>query len=483
MKYYIFSIGCQMNKSDSERIASVLESLPAPACACLRRQADRQAGAGWNSCSKEEDADLIVVVACSVRQSAVDRIFGRSSRFKKYKKKNPKLKTILTGCVLDLDKKKLAERFDMVCDIREIGRNLPLTPSSKEWEARSLPLEGRDRVGLYSYLSITPKYSSDFHAYVPIMTGCNNFCSYCVVPYTRGREYSRPVRDILTEVKNLIAKEYKEITLIGQNVNSYNSGITPSILPCKGEKQKTPILNKEGSDVVNFPTLLRLINSIPGDFWIRFFTSHPKDMSDELIDAIAECEKVCPYIHLPIQAGSNKILKAMNRKYTKGHYLNLIKKIRKKIPDVMLSTDVIVGFPDETEKDFKETVDVFKKVKFSMAYIAKYSPRAGTAAFRLEDNIAPLEKIRREHVLTDILRETALENNKKFIGKTIRVLIDRQSENMYFGKTAQFVNTKIRETENETARNVKICQFADVKITNATSFGMEGKITAFMAGV
>ncbi|MFH1192367.1 MAG: tRNA (N6-isopentenyl adenosine(37)-C2)-methylthiotransferase MiaB [bacterium] len=449
MNYYIQTYGCQMNKSDSERIAAVLES------------------AGWTACSKEETADLIIVIACSVRQTAVDRVYGRAQKYKELKKKNPRLKTLLTGCVLDSDKKKLADKFDIVCDIGKISQisNFKfLTCPNDSFRRVSSFSSGRSEHKKinYNYLTIKPKYQSNFQAYVPIMTGCNNFCSYCVVPYTRGREYSRPSKDILNEIRRLIKNDYKEIFLLGQNVNSYNDS-----------------QNKKN---INFPALLRLINSIPYDFWIRFATSHPKDMTDELISAIAECEKITPYLHLPIQSGSDKILKAMNRKYTKTHYLGLIKKIKARIPNIMFSTDVIVGFPKETKKDFQETVDIFKKVKYTMAYIARYSPRAGTASYGLKNNVAPEKKAERENILTKILKKTALENNKKFIGKTVRVLVESQTDDYCIGKTAQFINMKIKSNHSShshlSQRGVRgdlIGNFINIKILKATSFGMEGR--------
>lgn len=444
-----------MNKSDSERIAAVLENL------------------GYEPCFKEEEADLIIVVACSVRQSAVDRIYGRSVRYNNLKKKKKNLKTILTGCVLADDQEKLKTRFDFIIHISEIeeffkdllscdkssGRLGPLT--QPRFKCKEVELFHSQTFS--DYLKIKPKRQSPFQAYIPIMTGCNNFCAYCVVPYTRGREYSRPAGDIINEAKEAIKNGYKEITLIGQNVNSYCTKI------------------KSNGKSLNFPALLRLVDSIPGDFWIRFATSHPKDMSNELIEVISKSEKICPYIHLPIQAGSNKILKAMNRRYTNAHYLNLIKKIRKKIPEVMISTDVIVGFPGETRKDFKETEDIFKKVKYTMAYIARYSPRPGTASSYLKDNISRDEKARREKKLTDILKQTALENNKKFLGKIEMVLVEKnlvghkkcptkKEGNIYIGKTRQFTNVKFKSPKKLTGR------FAEVKITNVDSWGMGGEL-------
>lgn len=479
-----------MNKSDGERIAGLLDE------------------SGWKKCLAEEDADLIIVVACSVRQMAFDRVFGRAVKYEKLKKKNKNLKTFLTGCVLDIDKKKLEGKFDVICNIKEISQFLNFLISNPGL------MQDNDHDN-YDYLKIKPAYQSKFQAYIPIMTGCHNFCSYCVVPYTRGREYSRPAKDILNEVKKLIKNGYKEIFLLGQNVNSYSAKNLP-LSPSSCLRRQA----KEGE--LNFPDLLRLINSIKGDFWIRFATSHPKDMSDDLIDAIAECEKVCPYIHLPIQAGSDKILEAMNRKYTKEHYLTLIEKIKKKIPDIMLSTDIIVGFPGERKKDFLETADVMRKVKYTMAYIARYSPRAGTVAYKLKDDVSREEKARREEILTEILKKTAIENNKKFVGRTVRALVERQiplaasaGEILpgYFcciGKTSQFTNVRIKgrilkkppqsferdcggeagkiinanqhEMRNENARKKRTAiagQFADVKIISADSWGMEGEFIKF----
>lgn len=318
-----------MNESDSERIASFLENQ------------------GYKKAQKLEEADLIVVNACSVRQTAIDRIFGLNKKFKSLKAKK-----ILTGCVLKSDKRKFEKFFDDIVDIRKfLGRN---------------------------YLSGKSKCLFSDSAFVPIMTGCDNFCSYCVVPYTRGREISRQVKEIIDEVKNLIKHDCKEVTLLGQNVNSYKYG---------------------------FAALLRKINSIPGDFQIKFLTSHSKDFSDELIDTIANCKKVAKEVHLPIQSGDNEILRKMNRHYTVEQYKKLIEKIRKKIHGVKISTDVIVGFPSETKKQFQNTVTAFKEIKFDKAYINKYSARVGTAAALFKDDVPPEEKKRRWKILDELVNK------------------------------------------------------------------------------
>jgi tRNA-2-methylthio-N6-dimethylallyladenosine synthase len=327
MKYFVKTFGCQMNESDSERIASFLEKQ------------------GHRKSEKMEDADLIVVNACSVRQTAIDRIFGLNKKFKSLKAKK-----ILTGCLIKSDIPKFKVFFDEVKDINQfLGKE---------------------------YLSIEPKCQIQSPAHLPIMTGCDNFCSYCVVPYTRGREISRPMNEIVKEFKNFLKKGYKEIILLGQNVNSYKYG---------------------------FAKLLRKLNSLPGEFKIKFMTNHPKDVSSELIDAIAECKKVEKEIHLPVQSGDNTILKKMNRKYTVQEYEKLVGKIRKKIPDVKITTDVIVGFPSETKKQFQNTVKLFQKIKFDLAYINKYSQREGTAAAKFKDNVSWQEKKRRWETLNKLV--------------------------------------------------------------------------------
>lgn len=326
MKYWIITYGCQMNKSDSERIASI-----------LKKQ-------GYLPALKEAEADLILINVCSVRQSAVNRVYAKVNKY--FKKK----KIILTGCVLKEDKNKLKNKV------------------SEFWHPDY-------------YFECLPIHQSKFQAFLPIMTGCNNFCAYCVVPYTRGREKSRPAKEIIREIKSLVKKDYKEVILLGQNVNSY--------------KDKN----------VNFPKLLKKINNIKGNFKINFITSHPKDMSDELIETMAKCQKLIKEIHLPVQSGDNEILKKMNRHYTASHYKKLIRKIKQKIPGIKISTDIIVGFPGETKKQFQNTVKLAKEIKFEKAYIAKYSPRQGTLAFKLKNNVSPQEKKTRWQILEKLINK------------------------------------------------------------------------------
>lgn len=351
--YHIIVFGCQMNIADSERVEAALENTD------------------YKKTLDINGADLIVVVMCSVRQSAVDRVHFLAHKLKKIHKENPKLKTLLTGCILKKDKKTFEKNFDYVIDIKDINRFF----------------DSRQKSDYDDHLNIEPKYNSKTTAYVPIMTGCNNFCSYCVVPYTRGREISRPVKKIIAQTKKLVESGYKEIWLLGQNVNSYHG--TWNI--------------KHGTKQVGFADLLEMIDKIPGKFELNFLTSHPKDFSDELIKTMVKCIKLSKRLNLPIQSGDDKILKKMNRPYTVLQYKNLVKKIRKSIPDISLSTDVIVGFPGETKKQFENTVKAFKQIGFDMAFVNKYSPRPGTAAAKLKDNISWAEKKRREKILINLV--------------------------------------------------------------------------------
>lgn len=356
-----------MNKSDSEKISTILENQ------------------GYQPASKMNEADLIVVNMCSVRQSAVDRVYGLFPKFKKLKEKNPKLKAILTGCILKKDKRKFAKGFDQILKFKD----------------------------LFSY---QPKYQNNSVAFIPISNGCNNFCSYCVVPFARGPLVCRDHQEILKEVKNVVQKGFKEIWLLGQNVNNYVS--RPNIKRMRTNEKQIFVNNSlsfggNSSGIVNFAKLLKMVNEIPGDFKFFFTSPHPKNFSDELINTLAKCGKFGKLLNLPVQSGDDEILKKMNRPYNVEQYKNLVKKIREKIPDINLSTDIIVGFPGETKKQFENTLKLFKEIKFNIAYIAKYSPRAGTTAARLKDNVPLEEKKRRYKVLNDLLKNLKRPSGNK----------------------------------------------------------------------
>jgi tRNA-2-methylthio-N6-dimethylallyladenosine synthase len=418
-----------MNIADAERVSAVLSR------------------AGYKETKNEKEADIIVVVMCSIRQSAVDRIHWLAQKFNPTLPRKAGLRgaskpiTILTGCILTKDKKVFVKGFDYIIDIRNIAQLPEIIKNNA-----SSKISDRVICTMPKYLDIRPKNFSKFSASVPIMTGCNNFCAYCVVPYTREREVSRPAEKIIAEVKKLIKTGYKEIWLLGQNVNSYKS------------------------QNITFAKLLKMINKIPGDFWIRFTSSHPKDFNDDIILAMAEQKHITPYLNLPVQSGDDRVLKLMNRHYAIKEYKEKIKKLRKKIPNIAISTDVIVGFPGETKKQFENTAKLFLEIKYDMAYINKFSPRPGTAAAKLKDDVSWQEKKRREKVLTDILRQTSFQNNKKLIGKTVQVLIDSEKDGLFLGKTNTYKSILIR---NE---NLKIGRFYSAKIIKARNWNLEGQI-------
>ncbi|PIW67864.1 tRNA (N6-isopentenyl adenosine(37)-C2)-methylthiotransferase MiaB [bacterium (Candidatus Moisslbacteria) CG12_big_fil_rev_8_21_14_0_65_36_11] len=434
MKYFIQTFGCQMNKSDSELIAFVLEQI------------------GGQKAQDVEQADLVVINVCSVRQSAVHRVYSLIKKLKEQKKK-----IVLTGCLLPSDRKKLQDKVNLIFNIKEIFQ-LP-----KKLKKIGIAI-GQSKISVSSlrknYLEIKPLYSSFFSAYVPIMTGCNNFCAYCVVPYVRGREVSRSPLLVLKETKKLLAKGCKRIILLGQNVNSYQGEI--------GEK------------TIDFSQLLKMIVSLPGKFWLSFITSHPKDLSDKLIKTVFSSDKICKYFHLPIQSGSDRILKKMNRGYKVEQYKKIIEKIKKEASkkkiDVAISTDIIVGFPSETNSDFEKSASLMEKIKFDMAYIAQYSSRPLTFASSFKDNVDSSKKEKRQEKLFKILFKTALNNNKKYLNKEARVLITGfDKKGFIHGETSLFKNVRILNNDNLT----RVGEFVKVKIVKATPWGLTGRILYF----
>lgn len=423
-----------MNKSDAERIASVLTDT------------------GLTETQKESDADVIVTVACSVRQHAIDRIYGKVEKWNDIRTKRP-LITILSGCVLPDDKKKMAKMFDLIFEINDISKLTDFLLSViPDPDPESKKTGSRIKYGMTNtdFFEIRPKYDSNFQAHIPISTGCDNFCTYCAVPYTRGREVSRPLNEILSEVLELVEDGYKEITLLGQNVNSYG---------------------KDLKDDTTFTDLIKKIDEIHGMYRVYFYSNHPKDMSDELIDTLPKLEHFPHYIHLPLQSGSNKILKKMNRRYTREEYLELADKIKKNIPEVAITTDIIVGFPGETESDFGETKEIMKKVGFSMPFIAKYSPRPGTVAAKSKDNVSKTDKERRWRELTNIQKEILEKENKKLVGRNLMVLIDSEKKGKYYGRTD---NYKVVELPKK--QTGLIGQFVNVEIVNSEAWILRGNI-------
>ncbi len=454
-KYFILTLGCQMNHSDSERIRAVLESM------------------GWENTEKEDQADLVIVNSCSVRQTAIDRIYGRIRKWEKIKKERD-FKILLTGCVLPHDRNKMEKSFDWFLPIFEIGK-LPKL------------LEGKDSFEGETYFEIKPKNLSSFSANVPIMTGCDKFCSYCAVPYTRGREVSRPYNEIFKEVEDLVQRGYKEIILLGQNVNSYMGASDHEIYSRHvgrlGRQLKSLKINDQldstnckVENTITFPELLKKVASISGDFWIRFVSSHPYDMSDDLIEVMLKESKVCSQINLAAQSGDDEVLKRMNRHYTSAHFLERVQKLKKAIPEIMISTDIIVGFCGETKEAFQNTVKLFQKVEFEMAYISKYSPRPGTLAQKqFKDDIPFSVKKEREKKLTDILKQINLRKNKSLVGKRRRVLVDKAKKDSQgivwnLGRTEGLKPVKFAAGRDFTG------EFVEVEIVSAGPWSLESRL-------
>ena len=393
MKYYIHTYGCQMNVHESEKLAGILEEK------------------GYLPAEKENDADIIVFNTCCVRETAETKILGNLGIVKKLKETKPDLKVCVCGCMAQ--KKGEADRLKKRCPFINLifgTHNL-----YKFDQYLDEIMSGQNVIDFCDTDKTLPektpiKRSDSVNAWVNIMYGCNNFCSYCIVPYVRGREISRPEQDVLQDVKKLISEGYKEITLLGQNVNSYGNDF---------------------SDKSNhFAALLEKCASFEGDYKIRFMTSHPKDLSEEVVKTIASCDKLADFIHLPVQAGSDRILSLMNRRYTSGQYLEKIDMIRSYIPDAGLSSDIMVGFPTETEEDFSDTMNIVKKVGYNNLYTFIYSRRSGTPADKMEQ-VELATKKRRIKELIALQFEIGCDLAKKCVGKTYRVLCDG-----YDGKTA-----------------------------------------------
>jgi tRNA-2-methylthio-N6-dimethylallyladenosine synthase len=423
-----------MNYADSERIASYLEFY------------------GFKKAKNRQEAGIVVLNTCGIRQGAEDRNYGLIPAIKK---ENKKALIILAGC--------LSERKDVIERLRsKIDIWLPIRDLPGLYKKLGLKKKGFTEK---DYLNIKPKTVSRFSVYIPIGNGCNNFCSYCVVPYARGREVYRPAFEVISEVEDFIKKDYKEICLIAQNVNSYLSFYT--------KKDKKYFANKKVGEKISFPELLEAVGDLPGRYWIRFFTSHPKDMDDALIKVATSGGRFAPHIHLPFQSGDDKVLAAMNRKYTSKHYLSLVEKIKKANPEISLSTDIIVGFPGETRAQFNNSAKLMKKVAYDMAYISQFSPRPGTVAYKMKDNVSAKEKKRREQELDKILRQTALENGKKFIGQKVVVLVnERNKKGRWLGKSGQNKTVVFSAPANKNL----VGKFVSVKISKAKDFCLEGEL-------
>lgn len=391
LKYIIMTMGCQLNENDSEKLCGMIENM------------------GYTKTGKLEESDLVVFNTCCVRENAEDRLFGKLGEVKKIKEKRGTIIAI-GGCMMQekhiVDKLKQSYPFfDIVFGthtLHKFPEDLYNKIINNKRIEDILDIDGEIIEGL----PITR--NDNIKASVTIMNGCNNFCTYCIVPYVRGRERSRNPEDILNEVRQLAKEGYKEITLLGQNVNSYlKSGKTDF-----------------NSEIKSFAQLLREVNKIEGIERIRFVSPHPKDFTDDVIEAIRDCEKVSKIVHLPLQSGSSNVLKLMNRKYTKEQYLNLVEKMKKMIPNVVFSTDIIVGFPGETDDDFEDTLDVVEKVKFEQVYMFIYSRRVGTPGDRMENQVPENIKHERFDRLKNLVEGQISENNQKYVGTVQKVLVE-----------------------------------------------------------
>lgn len=434
--FHILTYGCQMNEHDSEKIGGMLSSI------------------GYEETGDEKNADLIIFNTCLVRENAELKVFGKIGEVKGLKRTRPDLLVAVCGCMMQRDdiRKKLLKQhpfIDIIFGTNTIQELPVLIYDAEVNKKKSVDIvENTDMI--YENMPKSRKFK--YKALVNITYGCNNFCTYCIVPYVRGREKSRLPEEIISEIKTLAEEGCKEVTLLGQNVNSYGNTL---------------------DEKFTFADLLYKVNKIDGIERIRFMTSHPKDLTDDLIKAIKECDKVCHHVHLPIQAGSNDVLKRMNRKYTKEHYLGLVEKLKKEVPDIAITTDIIVGFPGETEEDFLETVDVVKKVQYDSAFTFLYSVREGTKAAEMEDQIPDEIKHDRFNRLLDVLYPIVLERNTQCIGKIYPVLVEsvsKSSENNLTGRSEHFRLVHFKGSED------LIGQIVNVKITNVKTFHMEGEI-------
>ena len=445
LKYHILTMGCQLNENDSEKLCGMLEEM------------------GYIRTDNFQDADLNLFNTCCVRENAEDKLFGKLGELKRVKEEKGTIIAI-GGCMMQekhiTDKIKESYPFvDILFGTHTLYRfpeDLYKALMEKKKQEDILNIDGE----IYEGLPI--KRDSSIKAAVTIMNGCNNFCTYCIVPYVRGRERSREPKEIIKEVEELAKQGYKEITLLGQNVNSY--------LRVEKEKGK-PFEEYDG--VNSFATLLKAINKIEGIERIRFVSPHPKDFTDDVIEAIAVCDKVCKLIHLPLQSGNTKVLKEMNRRYTKEQYLHLVEKMKAKIPNLTLSTDIIVGFPGETEEEFEDTLDVVKKVRFEQVYMFIYSRRVGTPGDKMENQIPEEIKHKRFDKLKALVESQIEENNQKYVGTIQKVLVEgtsKNNENMLTGRTD---SNKVVIFEGDKSL---INQMIDLKIVSEHMWYLKGSV-------
>ncbi len=466
MKYHILTLGCQMNKSDSERVRTVVE------------------GMGYRWTDNDAEADLLGVIACSVRQKSIDKVYSKIAGWNKWKN-NRNLVTFVSGCVLPADRDKFLKLFDLVFPMDDLpgfpdmirqygvvsaaaagtmtmGRNMMAPAAEPQPVPNTLIAKPGERIR--DFWKLQPSYISEFEAFIPIQNGCDKFCTFCAVPYTRGREISRPSAEILGELKQVVAKGFKSITLLGQNVNSYG-------------------LDKKGAELT-FPALLQAIGefgkSSGKDFWVYFTSPHPRDMSDEVLHVISGYDCLAKQIHLPLQSGDDKVLIRMNRKHNVEDYKKIVGSIRSILPGATLFTDIIVGFTGETDEQFENTRSLMEWARFNMAYIAVYSPRPGAASARWDDDIPMQVKKNRLHLLTEELTRHTIQYNSSLVGKNIKVLTTGRDRKpgYYSGITEGRIVVRFASEHS-----VNPGTFVWLTITSAAAYSVEGELVASVAGV
>jgi len=449
-----------MNLSDRDRVSKVLNDM------------------GFQQTEHESEAQLMGILSCSVRQKAIDKVYSRISKWNKWKNKK-NLITFVSGCILADDREKFLRLFDLVFPVSELNQFpdmlkqygvvspmvyynedlLQPIRSSETLPSELLEWKGMKEMNLHinEFWNIKPDYGSSFEAFVPIQNGCDKFCTFCAVPYTRGREVSRASTEILEEIENLILRDFKSITLLGQNVNSYG-------------------LDKKGEELT-FPELLEQIGKIGErtgkDFWVYFTSPHPRDMTADVIDVISRYKCLAKQIHLPLQSGDDKVLIRMNRKHSVEKYKSIINKIKDKIPESTIFTDIIVGFTGETDAEFENTRKIMEEIKFNMAYIAMYSPRPGAASSRWADDVSLEEKKKRLHILSEVLRKNSLQYNKSLLKKKMKILVkgvDRKDGFLSAYNEGRIVCRFASDDQS------LIGKFVEIEVIAASELSIEGKL-------
>jgi tRNA-2-methylthio-N6-dimethylallyladenosine synthase len=433
--FHIITFGCQMNEHDSERMAGILK------------------GQKYVRTNDATNADVIILNTCSIREKAEQKFYSELGRLRHLKQERPGLTIAVAGCIAQQEGKNILSRapyVDMIFGPSDVAKVSELSKIASTW---TNPLVEIDGDADYHRKQIPTLRTDRLKAWVSIMYGCNNYCTYCIVPYLRGRERSRPPADVVSEISELAEQGYKEVTLLGQNVNSYGKG---------------------GHGTADFPELLAMVNDVPGIERIRFVTSHPRDLSQELIFALRDLSKVCESLHLPVQSGADPILTAMNRKYTRADYLDRIKRLRAAVPHIALTSDIIVGFPGETDQDFSLTIQMLREVEYDSVFAFKYSKRPGTAALKLSDHVPDDVKEARLAQVLDLQKDISRKKNAATVGMIFEVLVDGHSKKG--GKLTG--RTRGNKAVNFYGADSLIGTLVTVRITDAGDSSLNGELCA-----